>query len=62
MSKTEIEVTYQPVVKYNKYGLAVRKTIHYDSDDEFDMKVKQLQAKVRKLVMEQIAVDGKKTR
>ena len=62
MPKTEVEVTYQPVVRYNKYGLSIKKELHYDSDGELSLKIKQLQAKVRQLVMEQIKVDNKKVR
>ncbi len=58
MTEVEVEVTYQPVFKYNKYGLSIRKKITYDSDEELGVKVKTLQAKVRSLVMEQVKVDG----
>ena len=58
MVEVEIEVTYQPVFRYNKYGLSMRKKVEYDSDEELEEKVKKLQAKVRLLVMEQVKLDG----
>ena len=57
MTQIEVEVTYQPVVRYNKYGLSVRKTINYNNKDMLNEKIKRLQTNIRKMVKEQIDVD-----
>ena len=59
MTQIEVEVTYQPVVRYNKYGLSVRKTINYNSSEMLAEKIKRLQAYIRKMVKEQIEIDIK---
>ena len=57
MTKAKIRITYQPCKTFQKYGLESEVEINFDSDDEYDSKVKRWQAKIRKLVHEEMSKD-----
>ena len=57
MYKATISVGISLVKHYNKYEHSVAQEIFYKDEEEYDQKVKYWQAKVRKLVMEEMAKD-----
>ncbi len=57
MKKAEVEVTYQPVINFNKYGLTIRKVVEFKDTDDLTIKIKTLQTYIRKRINEQINVD-----
>ena len=62
MQKAKIKIEYRPVKNFQGYGLGSEIEIYFDTPEGYDSEVKYWQAKVRKLVQEEMKKDQKQVR